>query len=86
MSTPLLKVHRIWIIALCASGTNFQWRRFRPMWDNWSTSITVEYDKNVFGRIEDVTNLVQTAGFYVGVCEGRPERSSLGWGSLDLCR
>lgn len=53
--------------------------RFRPMWETWRTTIDVEFDANMMTSSE-VANLVSVAGFYVGICEGRPERSSLGWG------
>jgi len=57
--------------------------RFRPMWEKWETTINVDYDANQFTK-DQIGNIVAIAGFYVGVFEGRPERSSLGWGTFEL--
>lgn len=53
--------------------------RFRPMWINWETDIKIEWDKNKLSA-DQLATLLSIAGYYVGVCEGRPERSALGWG------
>lgn len=53
--------------------------RFRPMFFPWSTDITIDFDRNIMSP-DEVVNLLNIAGFYVGICEGRAERSSLGWG------
>jgi hypothetical protein len=53
--------------------------RFRPMFWPWSTEINVEFDRNMMSP-DEVVNLLNIAGFYVGICEGRAERSSLGFG------
>jgi len=57
--------------------------RFRPMWREWSTTINIQFDANQMTP-DQVANIVAIAGFYVGVFEGRPERSSLGWGRFEL--
>ena len=57
--------------------------RFRPMWNDWETTINVQFDANQMSP-DQVANLVSIAGFFVGVFEGRPERSSLGWGRFEL--
>ena len=57
--------------------------RFRPMWMAWETDIRVEWDKNKMTG-DQVANLLAIAGYYVGVCEGRPEKSALGWGRWEL--
>ena len=57
--------------------------RFRPMWNQWSTKVNVEFDANLMTP-DQVANIVSIAGYYVGVFEGRPERSSLGWGRFEL--
>lgn len=57
--------------------------RFRPRWDEWSTTIQMEFDANMM-TADEVANLVAVAGFYVGICEGRPERSSIGYGRWEL--
>lgn len=53
--------------------------RFRGMFAEWSTDINIEFDANMLNASQ-VANLLAVAGYYVGVFEGRPERSSLGWG------
>lgn len=57
--------------------------RFRPMFREWETTITVEFDANVLNE-SVVANLVSIAGFYVGVLEGRPEKCALGWGRWSI--
>lgn len=57
--------------------------RFRPMWDEWETEIVVSFDRNKFSP-DQVASLLATAGFYVGIGEGRPEKSALGWGRWEL--
>ncbi len=52
---------------------------FRPEFSRWSTRISIEYDRNIM-TADAVANLLAVAGFYVGVGEGRPEKSALGWG------
>lgn len=52
---------------------------FRPVFYEWETDIVLEFDLNTMTR-DQIANLVAIAGFYVGVCEGRPEKSALGWG------
>ena len=53
--------------------------RFRPYFDPWETTIIVEHNRDLITE-EQVVNLFQTAGFSVGVMEGRPEKAALGWG------
>ena len=57
--------------------------RFRPMWKQWETTIRVEWDRGLLSE-EQVVNLISIAGFFVGLCEGRPEKSSLGWGRFEV--
>lgn len=57
--------------------------RYRPRWDTWRTTINVEWDANVMSA-DEIGNLVSLAGFYVGICEGRPEKSSIGYGRWKL--
>ncbi len=57
--------------------------RFRPMWKTWELEIRCEWDKGLISQ-EQLVNLIAIAGFFVGLCEGRPERSSLGWGRFEV--
>lgn len=47
--------------------------RYRGEFKNWWTTITVKYNANVMSA-EQILNLMQTAGFAVGVGEWRPEK------------
>jgi len=57
--------------------------RFRPMYHNWSTSIEIHYFANEL-TLSQVILLVRQSGLRVGLCEGRPEKSSLNWGRFDV--
>lgn len=47
--------------------------RYRPEFSEWSVRLTIEYDSDLL-RIEDILNLVDRAGFGVGIGEWRPEK------------
>jgi hypothetical protein len=57
--------------------------RFRPMYHDWRTEITIHYFANEL-TLSQVILLVRQAGLRVGLCEGRPEKSSLNWGRFDV--
>ena len=57
--------------------------RFRPMWKTWELEIRCEWDRGLLSE-EQLVNLIAISGFFVGLCEGRPERSSLGWGRFKV--
>lgn len=57
--------------------------RFRPMWEEWSMRLTVEYDRNMLTG-DQIANLLSIAGHCVGWGEGRPQKSSLGWGRWQI--
>lgn len=48
--------------------------RYRPEFRKWSTEITCEIDGQLL-TIDDVVNLVNRAGFGVGIGEWRPEKN-----------
>ena len=48
--------------------------RYRPMFNNWSVRIKLEVDRDLLTE-NDVVNLVNRAGFGVGLCEWRPEKN-----------
>lgn len=56
--------------------------RVRPMWDQWSASLRIRWDADLFSTT-DVTNLLSRVGMQVGIGEGRPDSkqsSGQGWG------
>lgn len=58
----------------------------RPMWKEWSSSITVQWDGDQFTK-QDVANLLERAGQQVGIGEGRPDSKTsngMGWGTFTL--
>lgn len=48
--------------------------RFRGAFKEWGAMLPVVYDEDII-TIEDIANLIQRAGFSVGVGEWRPERN-----------
>ena len=47
--------------------------RYRPQFDKWSCKVSAEYDADLLTE-EDIINLVDRAGFGVGLNEMRPEK------------
>ena len=48
--------------------------RYRPEFRQWSTTITAEIDSQLL-TVDDVVNLINRAGFGVGIGEWRPEKN-----------
>lgn len=48
--------------------------RYRPMFEEWFVPITLEVDMDLL-TADDVLNLVNRAGFGIGLCEWRPEKN-----------
>lgn len=60
--------------------------RSRPMWKQWSLTLNIQYDADMF-VLEDVANLLMRAGMQVGIGEGRPDSkqsAGLGWGTFKI--
>jgi hypothetical protein len=64
-------------------GINTRGLSYRPEYPEWQVRIRVEFNPRLVSR-EQLLALVDQAGWGVGICEGRPERSSaLGWGRFE---
>ena len=64
-------------------GINTRGLSYRPMYREWQLRVTIEYNRRLVSQ-EQLLALVDQAGWGVGICEGRPERSSaLGWGRFE---
>lgn len=48
--------------------------RYRGMFENWSMSLTLSYNKNSPITLEQILNLINIGGFSVGIGEWRPEK------------
>jgi hypothetical protein len=64
-------------------GVNTRGLAYRPQYTEWQLRVVVEYNPRLVSE-EQLLALVDQAGWGVGICEGRPERSSaLGWGRFE---
>jgi hypothetical protein len=64
-------------------GVNTRGLSYRPSYSEWQLRVVVEHNPRIVSR-EQLLALVDQAGWGVGICEGRPERSSaLGWGRFE---
>lgn len=60
--------------------------RVRPMWDEWSATVRVRFDADMFSEA-DVANLLMRVGAQVGLGEGRPDSKNsagMGWGLFEF--
>lgn len=65
-------------------GINTRGLAYRPAYDEWQLEIVVEYNPRLVSE-EQLRALVDQAGWGVGICEGRPEKTSaLGWGRFEI--
>ena len=48
--------------------------RYRPEFSWWRTSVTFIFDSELL-KPDDIINLINRAGFSVGICEWRPEKA-----------
>ena len=61
-------------------GINTRGLAYRPEYREWQLRVSVEFNPRIVSE-EQLLALIDQAGWGVGICEGRPERSSaLGWG------
>jgi hypothetical protein len=59
---------------------------YRPFYAEWQLRVTVEYNSRLISE-EQLLSLAEQAGWGVGICEGRPEKTSaLGWGRFSVAK
>lgn len=59
---------------------------YRPAYQEWQLRVTVEFNTRLVSE-EQLLALAEQAGWGVGICEGRPEKSSaLGWGRFAVSK
>ena len=64
-------------------GINTRGLAYRPSYIEWQLRVRIEFNPRLVSE-EQLLALVDQAGWGVGICEGRPERSSaLGWGRFE---
>lgn len=60
--------------------------RFRPEYRNWSTTVRIQYNPNAISAAQ-LAQLMQIAGFAIGLNEGRPQKDGDGsWGRFELLK
>lgn len=64
-------------------GINTRGLAYRPEYSEWQLRVRIEFNPRLVSE-QQLLALVDQAGWGVGICEGRPERSSaLGWGRFE---
>lgn len=65
-------------------GINTRGLTYRPEYTEWQLRFVIEFQPMLISA-EQLCALLEQAGWGVGICEGRPERTSaLGWGRFQV--
>jgi hypothetical protein len=65
-------------------GVNTRGLVYRPQYNEWQLRVRVDFNPRLVSK-EQLMALIEQAGWGVGICEGRPEKSSaLGWGRFKI--
>lgn len=65
-------------------GINTRGLAYRPFYSDWALRVTIEYNTRLLSEAQ-LLLLAEQAGWGVGICEGRPQKSSsLGWGRFTV--
>lgn len=65
-------------------GMNTRGLQYRPEYRDWLLRVTVEFNSRLISK-DQLIALAEYAGWGVGICEGRPEKTSaLGWGRFSV--
>lgn len=71
------------LVVLSRGASDLRWR---PEFSEWSAEVRIQFLENRISP-ETIINLVELAGFGIGLCEGRPEKKgALEWGRFRVVR
>lgn len=56
--------------------------RYRPVYAQWKARVSIDYNPRLVSR-DQLLALMDQAGWGVGIHEGRPQKSALGWGRFE---
>lgn len=67
-------------------GINTRGLSYRPMYPEWQVQCRIEFNTRLVSE-EQLRALLDQAGWGIGICEGRPEKTSaLGWGRFEVVK
>ena len=67
-------------------GAGIRGLAYRPEYPEWQIRVSITFNPRLVSR-DQLLALVDQAGWGVGICEGRPEKTSaLGWGRFERVR